>query len=58
MKRLVFWCVGTCGWRKSLHGEAAAAVHTYCFLFSVFELLLRTEDNGDDDNCDDIIIIY
>lgn len=24
----------------------------YCFLFSVLKLLLKTEDNGDDDNYD------
>lgn len=42
------------GGERSLHGEAA--VHIYCFLFSVFELLSRTGDNGYDDNYDDIII--
>lgn len=42
------------GGERSLHGEAA--VHIYCFLFSVFELLSRTEDNGDDGNYDNIII--
>lgn len=44
------------GGERSLHGEAA--VHIYCFLFSVFELLSRTEDDGDDDDNYDDIIIY
>lgn len=41
------------GGERSLHG--GTAVHIYCFIFSVFELFSRTEDNGDDDNYDDII---